>query len=70
VSLIGKRYGIGMTGGDWQDVHRSLDAATGQRSARFLPTPQGEYDTDPQLRELLAAAALSPTVRRSRDRRT
>jgi len=38
--------------------------------ARVVTDAQHEFDTDPELRELLARAAASPTVRRTRARRT
>ncbi|MCT7372645.1 hypothetical protein [Mycolicibacterium llatzerense] len=38
--------------------------------ARIVTEAQYEYDTDPELRELLARATASPTVRRARVRRT
>ncbi|WP_193606146.1 hypothetical protein [Mycobacteroides abscessus] len=38
--------------------------------ARVVTEAQHEYDTDPELRELLARATASPTVRRARVRRT
>lgn len=37
--------------------------------ARLVSEAQHEYDTDPELRELLARAAGSGTVRRTRRRR-
>jgi hypothetical protein len=38
--------------------------------ARVVTDAQHEFDSDPQLRDLLARAAASPTVRRARARRT
>jgi hypothetical protein len=38
--------------------------------ARVVTEAQHEFDSDPELRELLARAAASPTVRRARARRT
>jgi len=38
--------------------------------ARIVTEAQHEYDTDPELRDLLARATASPTVRRTRTRRT
>jgi len=38
--------------------------------ARIVTEAQHEYDTDPELRDLLARATASPTVRRTRARRT
>lgn len=38
--------------------------------ARVISEAQHEYDTDPELRSLLARASQSPTVRRTRTRRT
>ena len=38
--------------------------------ARVVTDAQYEFDSDPELRELLARAAASPTVRRARARRT
>ncbi len=37
--------------------------------ARIVTDAQQEYDSDPELRDLLARAAASPTVRRTRQRR-
>lgn len=37
--------------------------------ARVVTDAQHEYDTDPELQALLARAAVSATVRRSRQRR-
>ena len=37
--------------------------------ARIVTEAQQEYDTNPDLRDLLAKAAASPTVRRTRQRR-
>jgi hypothetical protein len=37
--------------------------------ARVVTDAQYEFDSDPELRELLARAAASPTVRRARARR-
>jgi hypothetical protein len=37
--------------------------------ARVVTDAQQEYDTDPELRDLLARAAASPTIRRTRQRR-
>ena len=37
--------------------------------ARVVTEAQHEYDSDPGLRDLLARAAQSPTVRRARHRR-
>ena len=38
--------------------------------ARVVTDAQYEFDSDPELRELLARAAAAPTVRRARARRT
>lgn len=38
--------------------------------ARVVTNAQHEFDTDPELRELLTRATASPTVRRARARRT
>ena len=38
--------------------------------ARVVTEAQHEFDTDPELRDLLARATASPTVRRARVRRT
>lgn len=38
--------------------------------ARVVTEAQAEYDDNPQLRDLLARATKSPTVRRTRQRRT
>lgn len=37
--------------------------------ARIVTDAQQEYDSNPELRDLLARAAASPTVRRPRQRR-
>ncbi|MCB0937575.1 MAG: hypothetical protein KDB55_16455 [Mycobacterium sp.] len=37
--------------------------------ARIVTDAQQDYDSDPELRDLLARAAASPTVRRARQRR-
>ena len=37
--------------------------------ARIVTDAQHDYDSDPELRDLLARAAASPTVRRARQRR-
>jgi hypothetical protein len=37
--------------------------------ARIVTDAQQEYDSDPELRDLLTRAAASPTVRRTRQRR-
>lgn len=38
--------------------------------ARIVTAAQHEYDTNPELRDLLTRAAASPTVRLARNRRT
>ncbi|MDT7763629.1 MAG: hypothetical protein QOC63_3049 [Mycobacterium sp.] len=38
--------------------------------ARIVTDAQHEYDTTPELRDLLTRATASPTVRRARNRRT
>jgi hypothetical protein len=38
--------------------------------ARVVTDAQHEFDSDPELRQLLARAAASPTVHRKRTRRT
>lgn len=38
--------------------------------ARIVTEAQFEYDSDPELRDLLSRALHSPTVRRRRERRT
>jgi hypothetical protein len=38
--------------------------------ARIVTDGQQEYDTNPELRELLARATAAPTIRRTRKRRT
>lgn len=38
--------------------------------ARVVTEAQDEYDSNPELRELLSRAAASPTIRRARKRRT
>ena len=50
-------------------LHENADGSLLLQPARVVTEAQHEYDTDPRLQELLAKAAASPTVRRSRARR-
>lgn len=46
------------------------DVGMGQsQPARIVTDAQQEYDSNPELRDLLARASASPTVRRTRQRR-
>ena len=48
---------------------RSANVGMGQsQSTRIVADAQQEYDSNPELRDLLARAAASPTVRRTRQR--
>jgi hypothetical protein len=51
-------------------VRENEDGSLLLQPARIVSEAQHEYDSDPELRELLARAAGSPTVRRHRRRRT
>lgn len=51
-------------------VQENDDGSLLLQPARVVTEAQLEYDEDPQLRELLTRAATSPTVRRSRQRRS
>ncbi|OIN82360.1 hypothetical protein [Mycobacterium malmoense] len=46
------------------------DGSLPLQPARVVTEAQHEYDSDPELRELLSRAAASPTVRRARRRRS
>jgi hypothetical protein len=50
-------------------LRENSDGSLLLQPARVVTEAQAEYDGDPQLRALLARAASSPTVRRSRSRR-
>jgi hypothetical protein len=50
-------------------VHENSDGSLLLQPARVVSEAQLEYDTNPELRELLARTAQAPTVRRSRQRR-
>lgn len=50
-------------------VHENEDGSILLQPARVVTEAQAEYDADPELRDLLARATASPTVRRSRSRR-
>jgi hypothetical protein len=49
-------------------MRENADGSLLLQPARVVTDAQHEYDTDPELRELLARAAASPSVRR-RERR-
>ncbi|TDH55009.1 hypothetical protein [Mycobacterium talmoniae] len=51
-------------------VRENADGSILLQPARVVTEAQHEYDSDPELRELLARATASPTVRRARQRRT
>lgn len=53
----------------WFLVRENADGSLLLEPARFVSETQLEYDETPELRELLARAAASPTVTRSRQRR-
>lgn len=50
-------------------VRENEDGSLLLQPARVVSDAQAEYDNDPELRELLARAAASTTVRRSWQRR-
>lgn len=50
-------------------VVENADGSLLLQPARVVTEAQHEYDTDPELRELLARASQSSTVRRTRRRR-
>lgn len=49
-------------------LHENADGSILLQPARVVTEAQAEYDESPALRELLARAASSPTVRRRRTR--
>ena len=51
-------------------VYENADGSLLLQPATVVTEAQHEYDSDPELRELLARATASPTVRRARERRT
>jgi hypothetical protein len=51
-------------------MRENADGSLLLQPARVVTEAQYEYDTDPELSNLLARAAISPTVRRGRRRRT
>jgi hypothetical protein len=51
-------------------VQENADGSLLLQPAVVVTEAQREYDTSPELRELLARATSSPTVRRQRQRRT
>ncbi|MEZ0363037.1 hypothetical protein ACAG26_04960 [Mycobacterium sp. pUA109] len=51
-------------------VRENADGSILLQPARVVTEAQHEYDSDPELRELLARATASPTVRRARQRRS
>ena len=51
-------------------VRENEDGSLLMQPARVISEAQYEYDTTPELQELLTKAAESPTVRRSYRRRT
>lgn len=51
-------------------VQENADGSLLLQPARVVTDAQAEYDSDPELRALLARASQSSTVRRGRTRRT
>lgn len=51
-------------------VQENEDGSLLLQPARVVTEAQAEYDDNPELRDLLARATKSPTVRRARQRRT
>jgi len=51
-------------------VQENADGSVLLQPARVVTEAQLEYDSNPELRDLLARASAAPTVRRSRQRRT
>lgn len=51
-------------------MQENADGSVLLSPARVVTEAQAQYDADPELRELLARAAASPTVRRRRERRS
>jgi hypothetical protein len=51
-------------------LRENADGSLLLEPARVVTEAQLEYDNDPELRELLSRASQSPTVRRTRARRT
>lgn len=50
-------------------LHENEDGSILLQPARVVTEAQAEYDNNPELRELLARASASRTVRRTRQRR-
>lgn len=50
-------------------VQENADGSVLLQPARVVTEAQLEYDSNPELRDLLARASAAPTVRRSRQRR-
>jgi hypothetical protein len=50
-------------------LHENEDGSLLLQPAVVVTQAQREYDTNPQLQELLARAAAAPTVRKTRTRR-
>jgi hypothetical protein len=53
----------------WFLVRENADGSLLLQPARVVNEAQAEYDSNPELQELLTRAAASPTVRRRRTRR-
>lgn len=51
-------------------VHENADGSLLLQPAQVVTAAQAEYDANPALRDLLTRADASPTVQRSRKRRT
>jgi hypothetical protein len=51
-------------------LRENADGSLLLQPARVVTEAQHEYEIDPELQELLARAAASPTVRRARKRRS
>lgn len=50
-------------------LRENVDGSLLLQPARVVSAAQHEYDTTPELQDLLARAAAAPTVRRTRSRR-
>lgn len=51
-------------------MRENPDGSVLLQPAQVVTNAQREFDSDPELRDLLARAAAAPTVRRARARRT
>lgn len=50
-------------------VHENADGSLLLQPARVISEAQAEYDSNPELRDLITRTAQAPTVRRTRQRR-